>query len=374
MSDPERNKRLLREQREASQRGALPSALPDAGAFALQNPLSGYLPASVMVSNDPPSPNPQDFEAAAKGFPSQALGPTFLSYGPMVAEGDVVVEEWESHIFGGDGTLYNNQYCWILRFEDDRVVAMREYNDTHHAALIFGRHGGWEDPPPPTEPRRRNRHGDPALGASELEDVFEVVDRFELDPRLLADVVPSPGRPPMTVEPGPEGNKALVRALRRARAAGDPELVGTFYAEGFRHFSAGERPFGWDHLPLEEIYAPLVEHLASPLTVRYGPPIADGDIVVEEMDIFARLDDGTVYNNWHCIFHDIRDGKIVQTREYLDTRHVWIALGRWAPWAATPVPPRTKPRRSNLQGIAMSTQTPTMFMDLERWQPFDPPG
>src|ERR1700722_7968283 len=67
MSDPERNKQLLREQREASQRRALPSALPGAPPFELQNPLSGYMPPTVMVSTDPPSPDPAQFEAAAKG-------------------------------------------------------------------------------------------------------------------------------------------------------------------------------------------------------------------------------------------------------------------------------------------------------------------
>ena len=105
--------------------------------------------------------------------------------------------------------------------------------------------------------------------------------------------------------------------------------------------------------------------------MRYGPPIADGDRVFEEMDSFARLDDGTVYNNWHCIVHEIQGGKIVQTREYLDTRHVWVTLGRWADWGAVPVPPRSRPRRSNLQGIAATIQYPTMGLDLERWRPFD---
>jgi ketosteroid isomerase-like protein len=368
VSDAERNKRLLREQRELSQRNALPSALPGAGDFELQNPLSGYTPASVTVSVDAPSSNPEDFMTNARGFPSQALGPTFLSFGPMIAERDVVVEEFESFIFGGDGTLYNNQYCWILRFENDRVAAMREYNDSHHAALIFGPLGKWPELQPPTSPRRRNRHGgEPEeLGPDDLETVFEVVDEFELDPRMLADVVPS-GTP----APSTDGNAALVRALRRARAAGDAAAVGSFFAEGFRHFIAGERPFGWDHLPLQEIYAPLVEHLASPITVRYGPTVADGDVVFEEMDIFARLDDGTVYNNWHALVHEIRDGKIVQTREYLDTRHVWVVLARWASWGATPVEPRRTPRRSNLQQICSTTQTPTMFLELDRWQPFD---
>ncbi|MFI5054196.1 MAG: nuclear transport factor 2 family protein, partial [Acidimicrobiia bacterium] len=279
MSDPERNKRLLREQREWSQRHALPSALPGAAPFELQNPLSGFTPASIMVCVDPPSDDPQKFAAAAGGFPSQARGPTFLSYGPMMAEGDVVVEEFESFIFGGDGTLYNNQYCWIQRFEDDRVVAMREYNDSHHAWLIFGRHGGWEDLEPPTAPRHRNRHGSDEAPVSDRETVFEVVDEFELDPRMLADVVPSGSAPPVHLEPGTAGNAALVRGLRHARAAGDPVAVATFFAEGFRHFIAGERPFGWDHLPIQEIYAPLVDHLDSPLTLRYGPTVADGDLV-----------------------------------------------------------------------------------------------
>src|SRR3546814_18414508 len=89
--------------------------------------------------------------------------------------------------------------------------------------------------------------------------------------------------------------------------------------------------------------------MASPLTVWYGPMVADENRVFEQMDSFARLDDGTVYNNWHAFVHEIRDGKIVQTREYHDPRHVWTVLGHWAPWGATPVPPRPRPPRSTLQ-------------------------
>src|SRR3546814_4836923 len=90
------------------------------------------------------------------------------------------------------------------------------------------------------------------------------------------------------------------------------------------------------------------------------------------MDVIARLDDGTLYNNWHCFVHEIRDGKIVQTREYLDTHHMWVALVRWASWGRTPVPPRSVPRRSNLQEIATVIQYPTMFLELDRWKPFGP--
>src|SRR5690554_6479169 len=73
-SDPEKNKRLLREQRAASQMGALPSAIPgEEDRFNLRNltPLVGFSPKTVMVSNDSPlSPEdtPEDFMVRASGF------------------------------------------------------------------------------------------------------------------------------------------------------------------------------------------------------------------------------------------------------------------------------------------------------------------
>src|SRR3546814_8456334 len=71
----------------------------------------------------------------------------------MLAEGNTVIEEWESQIYGADGTLYNNQYLWILTFENDTVTTMHEYNDTQHAALTFGPLGKWPELKPPTNPR-----------------------------------------------------------------------------------------------------------------------------------------------------------------------------------------------------------------------------
>jgi ketosteroid isomerase-like protein len=378
--DPEKYKRLLREQRAAGQMRALPSALPGEEAqFDRRSVGFGFTPKRAVIHNDSPMlPNmtPAERERIQGGFASQALGPTFISYGPMLAEGNTVIEEWESQIYGANGTLYNNQYLSIVRFENDEVAEFQEYNDTQHAAIIFGPLGKWPELKPPTEPRRRSKRGAapaPALPASEVETVFDVVDQFDLDPRLLTDIVPSASAPAVKVNPGIEGNKAVVRGLRKALATGDLTAVNSFYAKGFRHFISGEKPFGWDHLPLQEIYAPLVKHLASPLTLRYGPILADETRVFEQMDSFARLDDGTVFNDWHALVHEIRNGKIVQTREYHDPRHVWTVLGRWAPWGATPVPPRSTPRRSNLQGIASTIQYPTTAgPDLERWRPLPP--
>src|SRR3546814_16989789 len=91
------------------------------------------------------------------------------------------------------------------------------------------------------------------------------------------------------------------------------------------------------------------------------------------MDSLVLMDDGIVYNNWHDFVHEFRDGKIVQTRDYHGPRHVWTVLGHWAPWGATPVPHRSRPRRSNLQSIATTIKYETSAgPELERSRPFDP--
>jgi ketosteroid isomerase-like protein len=377
----EQLKRLMRERREAAQMHALPSAIPGAERNFDPGPLgsffAGFTPKVSITSNDEPTAYTKSKEEAAKvmgGFLQLAVSPTILGYGPMLAEGDVLVEEWESQIYASNNTVYNNQYLVIFRFDGDDMAEFHEYNDSLHASLIFGPPGNWPRIPPPTNPRRRNRSKFPGLDPTKIQTVFEITDEFNLDPKMLRDPVPSASAPPAKFTRGIEGNKALVKSLRKAKASGDQAAVNSFYGKGFHHFIAGERPFGWDHLPLADIYAPLAKHLKGPLKVMYGPMVADESRVFEQMDVFARLDDGTVYNNWYAFIHEIRDGKIVQTREYQDTLHTWIVLGRWAAWGSTPVPPRSSPRRSNLEGIALTTQNPMMSPLPERYQPFPTVG
>ncbi|HEX5587299.1 MAG TPA: hypothetical protein VFZ17_08330, partial [Acidimicrobiia bacterium] len=290
MSDIEANKAIVRERHAATQRLCL------GGEDHRQHMAGGE---RHLLAGSMPAHSTTGIEWL-KAWHSQTMSPTFHGLGPMIAEGDCVVEEWETCIHGSDGTLYNNQYCWIQRIEGDRVVEVREYEDSHHVWTVLGTNPVWPDLEPLTEPR-----------ASNLEGV-EVTAEFALDPTLLRDPVPSGGRAsndgPRADGTGPEANRAFVASLHAAQAAGDGARVDAHYGEGFRHFLAGERPFGWDHLPLEELYAPLVAHLASPITVRFGPMVAEGDRVFEEMETIAELDDGTVYDNYHCFVHELHDG------------------------------------------------------------------
>ena len=373
MMDLEHNKRVVRSRYEAAQRQAVPQTL--AGAVE-GPPVVKAIPSTVISCQDPPGGinDAMATIASIAGWHAQTLSPSFTAYGPMIAEGDDVVEEWETFFYGRDGTIYSNQYCWIKRIDGDEVAQVREYVDSHHAFIVLGLHGPWKDLDPPRAPRRRWIPMQPPVADPDpqaIETVFPVRQQFELSPRMLADPAPT-GVPRPDWVSTPEGDKAVVRAMRDAQARGDLAAVGAQHGPGFRHFIAGEGPLGWDHLPLQDLYAPLVAHLASPIQVRFGPMVAENGAVFEEMDILATLDDGTVYNNWHCFIHEVRDGLILQTREYLDTHHLWVVLGRWAEWGQTPVAPMREVRRSNLPVVTATFQGKNPFCDLERWRPLPP--
>jgi ketosteroid isomerase-like protein len=356
----ERNKRVVRAQYEAMQREAIPSTLPG----VKDAPPASYGGTSTFITNyDPP-----DVLAIAR-WHAQTTAPAIHSYGPMIAEGDAVVEEWETFFHGLDGTMYSNHYCWIKQIKDGHVAQTREYVDSHHVVTVFGPYDPWRELHPPRAPRRR---GPKPVSATlpplaEMETAFPIRQEFNFPPSMLRDVTPtsSAKRFPDTLE----GNKALVQAMRDGQAKGDIAAVDSFHAKGFRHFVAGEGPLGWEHVPFQDLYEPLVKHLAGPLKVRFSTMVAEGGAVFEEMDSFAPLDDGSVYNNWHCFIHEIRDGQIAQTREYMDSHHLWVVLGRWADWGKTPVPPMRRARRSNLPYVTATFQVRNPYLKLERWEP-----
>jgi ketosteroid isomerase-like protein len=51
----------------------------------------------------------------------------------MTAEGDRVAIEAESHGKHASGKLYNNQYHFLMRARDGKIVEWKEYMDTMHA-------------------------------------------------------------------------------------------------------------------------------------------------------------------------------------------------------------------------------------------------
>lgn len=51
--------------------------------------------------------------------------------------------------------------------------------------------------------------------------------------------------------------------------------------------------------------------------------IAEGDRVAIELESYGELQNGRIYNNQYHILMTIREAKISEVREYLDTQHVF---------------------------------------------------
>ena len=54
--------------------------------------------------------------------------------------------------------------------------------------------------------------------------------------------------------------------------------------------------------------------------------IAEGPMVVAEHRISATLPNGRSYVNDYCFAYEVRDGKILSIREYMDTRGGWAQV------------------------------------------------
>lgn len=55
----------------------------------------------------------------------------------VVAEGDQVVAEWTARATARNGRAYHNRNAGIFTVRDGRIVSVREYTDTQHAARVL---------------------------------------------------------------------------------------------------------------------------------------------------------------------------------------------------------------------------------------------
>jgi ketosteroid isomerase-like protein len=55
----------------------------------------------------------------------------------VVAEGEQVVAEWTARATARNGRAYHNRNVGIFTVRDGRIVSVREYTDTQHAAQVL---------------------------------------------------------------------------------------------------------------------------------------------------------------------------------------------------------------------------------------------
>lgn len=79
----------------------------------------------------------QLFERGIQPLTSALATPLAIRIDRLVADGDVVTLQGEGTSTLRSGAPYDNTYCFVLRFEGDRIAEVTEYIDTHLVARAF---------------------------------------------------------------------------------------------------------------------------------------------------------------------------------------------------------------------------------------------
>jgi uncharacterized protein len=126
-----------------------------------------------------------------------------------------------------------------------------------------------------------------------------------------------------------EANKALVLELYRLMNERRFEEMWELFTPDARW--GGGRAATDDFAPIERMRAVMVDPM--PIFVDGGIEFtvhsltAEADRVAAEVESYAPLVNGKVYNNHYHMLFEIRDGKIVIVKEYADTAHAREVFG-----------------------------------------------
>ncbi|MDB6062573.1 MAG: hypothetical protein JWM78_2676 [Verrucomicrobiaceae bacterium] len=119
-----------------------------------------------------------------------------------------------------------------------------------------------------------------------------------------------------------QDNKKFVIEWMRALVVGDIDTLKNCYADDCRFLVAGDMPYcGWmDRAGFFGQTAIL--QLDGPITMEIGDITAEGDKVWFEAQSSARLKSGEDYENTYVFFVRLREGKIIEYKEFVDTYYV----------------------------------------------------
>ena len=126
-----------------------------------------------------------------------------------------------------------------------------------------------------------------------------------------------------------EANKQLVlkfwEAFSESRFDDALEMV----ADDGTWWVAGSGAVAGDYTKEEfgDLIRGIGENAPNGIRVTGSVLTAEGDRVAMEAESYGELADGKVYNNLYHILHTIRDGKLVNVKEYMGTQHVRDTFG-----------------------------------------------
>ena len=125
-------------------------------------------------------------------------------------------------------------------------------------------------------------------------------------------------------------NTALIQQVFDEMNAGNPRAYFQQMAEDISYTIIGSTPFSGTyagrHQVVERIIAPLMAKLDGFITLTPRAIFGEGELVCVQAQGAARTRSGQPYNNTYCFVFRLRDGKIVEVTEYMDTDLVRSAL------------------------------------------------
>lgn len=126
-------------------------------------------------------------------------------------------------------------------------------------------------------------------------------------------------------------NKEIISKAFDEVNNGKPEAFLNIMDENFKLAIIGSTPLSGMHVGLQNVWKNLISPITNALevqpTIVIDQLVAEGDVVVVKAHgEGGKAKNGIDYNNTYCHFMRFRDGKLVESTEYLDTELTRSAL------------------------------------------------
>ncbi len=120
-----------------------------------------------------------------------------------------------------------------------------------------------------------------------------------------------------------EENKAFVKKFLDALSRGDWDFVEDAYAEDVVIWTPGSMPFSGTHTKagVADVKGWLTGVFPDGLRFTIKAMTAEGERVAVEAESYGKHVNGKIYNNLYHFLMVIRNGKLSELKEYMDTMH-----------------------------------------------------
>jgi hypothetical protein len=120
-----------------------------------------------------------------------------------------------------------------------------------------------------------------------------------------------------------EQNKKLVSDFMEAFGSGDVARTMAYLTDDATWWVAGNFPLSGTYPKdeFEKLLSGVSGTCKVPISLTPQAFTAEGDRVAVETESYTETNDGKVYNNFYHFLFVVRDGKIAQVKEFLDTMH-----------------------------------------------------